>query len=108
MTKRHYTLREIVEMFEVEERFVTELADEQIVCAFFEEGEAPPVPCFREADLERVRLAKLLTEEMNVNMAGVEVILRMRQNMFEMRRQFDAILEDLKGRMARHLKPSDR
>jgi MerR family transcriptional regulator/heat shock protein HspR len=32
---------------------------------------------------------------MGVNLAGVEVVLRMRQNMVEMRRQFDAILEDL-------------
>ena len=28
-------------------------------------------------------------------MAGVKVILRIRQNMFEMRTQFDTILEDL-------------
>ncbi len=32
---------------------------------------------------------------MGVNLAGVEVILRMRQSMIEMRRQFDSILEDL-------------
>ena len=34
-------------------------------------------------------------EEMDVNLPGVEVILRMRQNMIDMRRQFDDILEDL-------------
>ena len=32
---------------------------------------------------------------MGVNLPGVEVILRMRQMMFDMRRQFDEILEDL-------------
>ena len=46
-------------------------------------------------DLENIRLAKILIEEMGVNLAGVEVILRLRQNMIEMRRQFDAILEDI-------------
>jgi MerR family transcriptional regulator/heat shock protein HspR len=34
-------------------------------------------------------------EDMDVNLPGVEVILRMRENMVQMRRQFDAILEEL-------------
>jgi len=34
-------------------------------------------------------------EDMGVNLPGVEVILRMRQMMFDMRRQFDEILDDL-------------
>jgi hypothetical protein len=38
-------------------------------------------------------------EEMGVNMAGVDVIIRMRENMFEMRRQFDIILEELVGQL---------
>ena len=46
-------------------------------------------------ELERLRVAKILFHEMGVNMPGVDVILRMRQNMLEMRRQFDDILEDL-------------
>ena len=32
---------------------------------------------------------------MDVNLPGVEVILRMRQNMLAMRKQFDDILEDI-------------
>jgi MerR family transcriptional regulator/heat shock protein HspR len=46
-------------------------------------------------DLEKLRLARILSEEMEVNLPGIEVILRMRHNMLEMRRQFDAILEDM-------------
>jgi hypothetical protein len=42
---------------------------------------------------------------MGVNLPGVEVILRMRQMMFDMRRQFDEILDDLaqefQGRLKR-------
>jgi len=34
-------------------------------------------------------------EELGVNLPGVDIILRMRRDMFSMRRQFDAILEDL-------------
>jgi MerR family transcriptional regulator/heat shock protein HspR len=36
---------------------------------------------------------------MEVNLPGVEVILQMRQNMLDMRRQFDDILEDLARRL---------
>jgi MerR family transcriptional regulator/heat shock protein HspR len=43
---------------------------------------------------------------MGVNLAGVEVILRMRQNMFEMRKQFDTILEELAKNVNDTLKKS--
>ncbi len=47
------------------------------------------------ADLERARVSALLTEELEVNLAGAEVILRMRDDLIAMRRQFDEILVDL-------------
>ena len=47
------------------------------------------------ADLERARVSALLTEELEVNLAGAEVILRMRDDMIAMQRQFDEILSDL-------------
>ena len=45
--------------------------------------------------MEKLRIAKLLMEEMEVNLPGVEIILRMRHDMIAMRAQFDAILDDL-------------
>ena len=50
-------------------------------------------------ELEKLRLAKLLIDDMGVNLPGVEIILRMRQSIYAMRRQFDDILEDLAGRL---------
>ena len=47
------------------------------------------------ADLERARVSAVLTEELEVNLAGAEVILHMRDDMIAMRRQFDEILSDL-------------
>ncbi len=78
---------------EIKESFLLELEQEEVVCPVCRDE--PPKKLFKTSDLERLRLAKALVEEMGVNLAGVEVILRMRQNMVEMRRQFDAILEDL-------------
>ncbi len=45
--------------------------------------------------VERVRFITLLTEELEVNLPGAEVILHMRDDMIAMRRQFDEILANL-------------
>jgi MerR family transcriptional regulator/heat shock protein HspR len=93
MAKEFWTITEVVEMLEIEESFLAELEEEDVICPVCRDE--PPKKLFKTSDLERLRLAKALVEDMGVNFAGVEVILRMRQNMLEMRRQFDAILEDL-------------
>lgn len=47
------------------------------------------------AGLERVRFITLLTEELEVNLPGAEVILHMRDDMIAMQRQFEEILASL-------------
>ena len=98
MTKEFWTVHEVVEFFEIEEAFLTELEEEEVLCPVCRDDS--PTKLFPSTELEKLRLAKILIEDMGVNLPGVEVILRMRQTMFEMRKQFDEILEDL----ARHLK----
>jgi MerR family transcriptional regulator/heat shock protein HspR len=93
MTKELWSITEVSEVFEVEEHFLIELEDEEIICSVCN-GD-PPTKLYTSSELEKLRLVKILTEDMGVNLAGVEVILRMRQSMIEMRRQFDSILEDL-------------
>ncbi|RLB42649.1 MAG: hypothetical protein DRH12_05080 [Deltaproteobacteria bacterium] len=93
MTKTYLTLTEVKQYFEVEDDFLDLLETEEIICpeCYGERQDKR----FSPEDLENLRLAKILMQEMGVNLAGVEVILRLRQNMIEMRRQFDAILEDI-------------
>jgi MerR family transcriptional regulator/heat shock protein HspR len=55
------------------------------------------------ADLDKARVTALLTEELEVNLPGAEVILRMRDDMIAMRRQFDEILVDLVAQLKRGL-----
>ena len=93
MAKEYWTTTEVIELFRVETRFLDDLEEEEILCP--ESREDPVEKRFSEVDLERLRLAKLLVEEMGVNLAGVEIILRMRRDMYAMRAQFDAILEDV-------------
>ena len=99
MTKEFWTITEVVELFRVERRFLDELEEEEVLCPTVGGGDAQE-KLFSAVELEKLRLAKLLIEDMGVNIPGVDIILRMRRNMLDMRRQFDAILEDL----AKHLR----
>ena len=95
--ERFWRVSEVVEFFQIEERFVVDLEEEEVIHPIYREGETDKL--FSADELEKVRLAKILIEEMGVNVAGVDVILRMRQNLIEMRAQFDSILEDVAGRL---------
>jgi len=95
--KTYWTTTEIIEQFQVDERFINVLEKGEIVCSTCREND--PAKKYRAEEVEKLRLAKVLMEEMEVNVPGVEVVLHMRQKMIEMRRQFDAILEEL----ARHV-----
>jgi len=93
MDKEFWTVTEVMEIFEVDERFLSDLEEEELLCPVCREGS--PTKVFRPEELEKIKLVKALVEDMGVNLPGVEVILRMRQMMFDMRKQFDEILDDL-------------
>jgi MerR family transcriptional regulator/heat shock protein HspR len=93
MAKEFWTITEIIEIFQIDERFLAELEEEDILCPTCRDDS--PAKLFSSGELEKLRLAKTLIEDMDVNLPGVDIILRMRQNMIQMRKQFDAILEDL-------------
>ncbi len=100
--KEFLTVREIMEVFEVEESFLADLENEEIVCPTCPKESSSKL--FSPGEVEKLRIAKILVEDMDVNLSGVEVILRMRQNMIDMRRQFDAILEELRRHFEERLK----
>jgi MerR family transcriptional regulator, heat shock protein HspR len=93
MEKQFWTVTEVMEIFEVDEAFLSDLEEEEVLCPV--RRKESPSKVFRVEELERLKLVKALVEDMGVNLPGVEVILRMRQMMFDMRRQFDEILDDL-------------
>lgn len=102
MSKEFYTRKEVLHLLQIKEGLLFSLEKEEIICPI--EKDELHGELFSSLDLERVRLAKLLVEEMDVNLAGVDIILRMRQDMIELRRQFDVILEDV----AKHLEDLTR
>lgn len=93
MEKKYYTTTEIMEIFQVDEDLIINLEREEIICP--ECADDDPLKHFSSHEIEKLRIAKLLIEDMEVNLPGVEIILRMRESMINMRRQFDDILEDL-------------
>lgn len=93
MRKEFWTVTEVVEYFEIDEGFLTDLEGEEIIRPVRREDFS--VKVFSLSEMEKLRVAKILVEEMGVNLEGVEIILRMRKTMIDMRNQFDAILEDV-------------
>ena len=51
---------------------------------------------YSERDLARLRRVKTLIDDLGVNLAGVEVILRMAQRMAELQRQVETLESELK------------
>ncbi len=52
---------------------------------------------FEDADLERLEIILSLTRELGVNLAGVEIILNMREKMDAMQREFERFFDYLKN-----------
>jgi len=91
--KEFWTITEVVELFQMDEGLLSNLEEEEIICPTCRED--PSTKLFSPSEMEKLRLAKILHDDMGVNLPGIEVILRMRQSMLDMRKQFDLILEDL-------------
>ncbi|MFC1821850.1 chaperone modulator CbpM [Thermodesulfobacteriota bacterium] len=102
MAKEYWTIKEVVEIFEIDESLLSDLEEEDIICPTCHESR--PDKLFSAIDLEKLRLVKLLTEDMGVNLPGIDIILRMRHHMIEIRKQFDDILEDLAGELRQTLR----
>jgi len=51
---------------------------------------------YSEADLERLRLIQQLTNELGLNLAGVEQVLRLQDELDRMRRQLDRVQREMR------------
>jgi MerR family transcriptional regulator, heat shock protein HspR len=60
---------------------------------------------YTDVDLERLEVIIELTREMGVNLAGVEIILNMREKMAAMQKQIEEFVATLNREMAARFKP---
>jgi len=56
---------------------------------------------YTDSDLERLEVILNLTRELGVNLAGIEIILNMRDKMGEMQAQMEAFIKFVRNEMAR-------
>jgi len=62
---------------------------------------------YTDADLERLEVILNLTRELGVNLAGIEVILNMRDKMSQMQSEMESFIQFVRGEMARGFSVSD-
>jgi MerR family transcriptional regulator/heat shock protein HspR len=60
---------------------------------------------YTEEDLERLEVILKLTRELGVNLAGVEIILNMREKMEEMQRQIEQFVASLNEELVHQTRP---
>jgi MerR family transcriptional regulator, heat shock protein HspR len=57
---------------------------------------------YTDADLERLEVILNLTRELGVNLAGIEIILNMRDKMADMREQMEEFMKFVRSEVARN------
>jgi len=62
---------------------------------------------YTDADLARLELMLNLTRDLGVNLAGVEIVLNLRERMAEMQRQMQAFVNIVKQELVRRPVPHD-
>ncbi|MDX2169799.1 MAG: chaperone modulator CbpM [Deltaproteobacteria bacterium] len=100
MTVRWLRLQQVCTELRVDADLLRTVRDEGLV-TIKESSEAEPV--ISADDAERLRLIRLLMQELEVNLAGVEVILHMHDDLRSMREQFDVILRSLVDEMRQRM-----
>ena len=61
---------------------------------------------YTDGDLERLEVILKLTRDLGVNLAGVEIILNMREKMEEMQRQIEQFVASLNTEITQRSRPS--
>lgn len=88
MGRKFLRISEVIEICGVDEEFVLRLEQESLIRPVVRQKRK----LYSLDQVDRVRVAHLLIEEMGVNMAGAEVALHMREQMIAMQRQFNQLL----------------
>ncbi|MHB8485156.1 MAG: MerR family transcriptional regulator [Candidatus Acidiferrales bacterium] len=63
---------------------------------------------YTDQDLERLEVILTLTRDLGVNLAGIEIILNMRDKMSEMQQQMEAFIGFVRGELAKGFSAEDR
>ena len=90
---RTYTISAVAELYDIHPQTLRLYEREGLLKPSRSEGNTR---LFEDADLERLEVILSLTRDLGVNLAGVEIILNMREKMSQMQREFEQFFDYLK------------
>src|SRR6202008_5203216 len=100
-SKAAYMISAVAEQYEIHPQTLRLYEREGLLAPSRSEGNTR---LYTDEDLERLEVILKLTRELGVNLAGVEIILNMREKMAEMQHQMEAFTSFVQQELARGLR----
>ena len=97
-----YTISAVADHYEIHQQTLRLYEREGLLKPSRSDGN---VRLYTETDIERLELILGLTRDLGVNLAGVEVILNMREKMEQMQQEFNRFFEYMQQYMANAATP---
>jgi len=94
--KKRYTISVVAEMYNIHPQTLRLYEKEGLIKPYRSKGRTR---YYTEEDLKRLELILTLSRELGVNLAGIEIIIKMKEQMEEMERQIQKLLEIIQSRI---------
>ena len=91
---RTYTISAVAELYDIHPQTLRLYEREGLLKPSRSDGNTR---LYEDSDLERLEVILSLTRDLGVNLAGVEIILNMREKMGQMQREFEQFFDYLKA-----------
>ena len=99
-SKAAYMISAVAEQYQIHPQTLRLYEREGLLAPSRSEGNTR---LYTDEDLERLEVILKLTRELGVNLAGVEIILNMREKMEAMQRQIEEFVNSLNHELSQHL-----
>jgi MerR family transcriptional regulator, heat shock protein HspR len=103
--KGAYMISAIAEMYEIHPQTLRLYEREGLLLPSRSEGNTR---LYTDEDIERLEVILQLTRELGVNLAGVEIILNMREKMAAMQKQMEQFVAAMNQQMSIHMQQGPR
>ena len=101
-SKAAYMISAVAEQYQIHPQTLRLYEREGLLAPSRSEGNTR---LYTDDDLERLEVILHLTRDLGVNLAGVEIILNMRERMGEMQRQIEEFVATLNRELSEHVRP---
>ncbi len=99
-SKAAYMISAVAEQYQIHPQTLRLYEREGLLAPSRSEGNTR---LYTDEDIERLEVILKLTRELGVNLAGVEIILNMREKMESMQRQIEEFVNSLNHELSHHL-----